>query len=110
MTDNFIQNIHLKNLHVTIHSQTSLLCKEDIVAKMRVSYNFDSSKKLIIYRITVGKDEEDVLFVLKCEYEFICLKEIETQDLVELMVKKLQPNIEELMSFMTLESGYVQLN
>lgn len=100
-----IRNLGLNSMHVVSNQEGFTISVEEVKASIKVNYDFTDESKIVRYRIDASNENDESIFKAKLEYSFEIDEEIEENELLDQVLDLLQPRIEDIISFLTVESN-----
>ena len=101
MMENSIAQIHLLSVHLNSEKNSIIHNLDDIKAIMSVSYKLHDDCAVNLMFLTTVNENEQCLFHLKCEYEFLCKDYSNEKELIMEAVQIISPKVEEIIALMT---------
>lgn len=99
--ENSISQIHLLSVHLNAEKESIIRNLEDIKAIMSVSYQIHEKSIINLMFLTTVNENEQCLFHLKCEYEFLCHDYHNEKEMIMEAVHAISPKVEEIIALMT---------
>lgn len=100
-----IRNLSLSSMHMTSNQEGVTINVEEVKASIKVNYDFTDENKVVRYRIDASNENDESIFKAKLEYSFEIDDDRDEGELLDEVLDLLQPRIEDIISFLTVESN-----
>ncbi len=104
-----ISDIQLKRLVLQKNEQQLDIMYDDLHAVIKVQAN-TSGKSLVCIEIDVKHRDKENLFTVSALYQYKHNQSDVNDTVIEAVVKKVRPRVEELLSLLTVETGYLPIS
>ena len=96
-----IRKVQLLSVHLSAQKDVFVCNFENVRAIMSVSYQISDKDKINLLFLSKVEEENNLIFRVKCEYEFICDDYDDEKQMVIQAVSLIGPKVEEIVALMT---------